>query len=162
MRNHPRGSATSWSDTALVQELGEEPTQLTVAALAEQVGQALLDVIDGGGAGGDAGVPLLGQCDQFGPPVGRVGAADEVAHSFELVDELAHRLRGHVRALGQVGEPRTVRRDLPEYRGVGRLLRESGPDYAVDYLEPEEAVGAAQEGNGIDAFWSLWHIAQDT
>jgi hypothetical protein len=45
----------------------------------------LLDPVDGGDTGCDAGLPLLGQGYQLGPPVGRARPADDVPQLLALL-----------------------------------------------------------------------------
>ena len=93
-----------------------------MSPLAESPGDLFLEVLDGGPSGFDAGYDLPGQHDVLGTPVTRVGSSYHVAHRLELVDELAHGLRAHVRATGELGEPRAGRVDLREHGRVRWLL----------------------------------------
>jgi hypothetical protein len=43
---------------------------------------------------------------------------------------------------------------------VGRFLWEAGADHTVDDPEPQQAVGAAEQGDGVDGLRGLWHIVQ--
>ena len=72
-----------------------------MSPLAESLGDLVLEVFDGGATGFDTGLALAGQDNQLGAPVTRVGLSYEVAQRLELVDELAHGLRAHVRATGE-------------------------------------------------------------
>jgi hypothetical protein len=76
-----------------------------MSLLAESPGDLGLEVLDGRQTGFDAGFALPCRHDQLGASVTRVGSSYDVAQRLELVDELAHSLRAHVRA---AGEPRDV------------------------------------------------------
>jgi hypothetical protein len=76
-----------------------------MSPLAESLGDLVLEVFDDGPTGFDAGFALSGQHDELGAPVTRVGLSYDVTQGLELVDELAHSLRAHVRAAGELGEP---------------------------------------------------------
>ena len=131
-----------------------------MTALTEALGQLLLDAVDGGDAGGNARVSLTGQGDQLGPSVGRVRTANDIVELLELVDQLAHRLRRHVRPAGELGEPGPVGVDLGKDGGVGRLLWEAGAHHAVDDAEAQQAVRAAEQADGVDGLRRLWHIVR--
>jgi hypothetical protein len=81
----------------------------------------------------------------------------EVAQGLELVDELAHGLRAHVCAAGELGEPRAGRVDLREHGRVRGLLWESGADDPVDDAEAELAVRLTQHGHCVGSRCSLLH-----
>ena len=66
-------------DSRVVEESVQQTAQLSVSAFTEAFSQLLLDTVDGGDAGGNARLSLLGQGDQLGPPICRVRAADDVA-----------------------------------------------------------------------------------
>jgi hypothetical protein len=85
-----------------------------MSLLAESPGDLVLEVLHGGPTGFDAGFALPGQDNELGASVTRVGSSYDVAQGLELVDELAHGLRAHVRAAGEFGEPRAGRVDLRE------------------------------------------------
>ena len=72
-----------------------------MSPLAEPPDDLVLQVLDGGPSGIDAGFALPRQHDELGAPVTRVGLSYEVAQGLELVDKLAHGLRAHVRAAGE-------------------------------------------------------------
>ena len=150
------------SPSFLAHELGEQSAQLPVASFAKAVDQLLFDAIDRGDTGGHARLPLLRQDDQFCPPVRRIGASDDVFELLELVDQLAHRLRRHVRAPRQVGEPGSAGVDLRKDGRVGGPLGETGAHHAVNDLESQQAVCAAEQRNGVDGLWGLCHIDQDS
>jgi hypothetical protein len=57
------------------------------------------------------GQPAVREPDEAGPAVGGVGHAVDVAVSFQLVHEEAHRLLGDPRLLGQLGEPTALGRE---------------------------------------------------
>jgi len=61
----------------------------------------------------------LGEEDQAGTPVARIGSTLDVAVLFEVVDQVAHRLFGDLGAFGELGEARALRLDVLEDRGVG-------------------------------------------
>ncbi len=142
-------------DSRVVEESVQQTAQLSVSAFTEAFSQLLLDTVDGGDAGGNARLSLLGQGDQLGPPICRVRAADDVAELLELINQFAHRLRRHVRPPGQLGQPRTLGRDLRKDRGVGRLLGKAGAHHAVDDAKSQQAVRAAEQGNGVDGLRGL-------
>jgi hypothetical protein len=119
--------------------------------LAESLGDLVLKVFEGGLTGFDAGLALSGQHDELGAPVTRVGLSYEVAHGLELVDELAHGLRAHVCAAGELGEPRAGRVDLREHGRVRGLLWESGADDPVDDAEAEQAVRLTSMATVLEA-----------
>ena len=153
---------TSASRAAVVQKFDEQAAQLSVAAFTEAVGQLLLDTVDGGDAGGNARLPPLGQDDQLGPPVCRVRAANDIVELLELVNQFTHRLRRHLRPLGQLGQPRTFGGDLRKDSGVGGPLGKAGAHHAIDDPKSQQAVGAAEQGNGVDGLRGLCHIVQDS
>jgi len=68
--------------------------------------------------------PAVGQSDQPGPPVGRIGDPLDVAVPLEVGDDLAHRLGRDVGVPGQVGDPRApLLVYVLEDRQVGRVDR---------------------------------------
>jgi hypothetical protein len=60
---------------------------------------------------------LPGQHDELGGPVTRVGSSYDVARGLELVDELAHGLRAHVRGVSEFRGPRAGRVDFTRTSG---------------------------------------------
>jgi hypothetical protein len=72
-------------------------------------------------------LPLPDQHDELGASVTRVGSSYDVAQELELADELAHGLRAHVRAAGELREPRAGRVDLREHGRVRGLLGKPAP-----------------------------------
>jgi hypothetical protein len=99
-----------------------------MSPLAEPPDDLVLQVLDGGPSGIDAGFALPRQHDELGAPVSRVRSSYDIAQGLEFVDELAHGLRAHVRAAGQLREPRSGRVDLREHGRVRGLLGESRAD----------------------------------
>jgi hypothetical protein len=110
-----------------VEQLLEHSSELVMSPLAESLGDLGLEVFDGGPTGFDEGFALPGQHDELGAPVMRVGLSYDVAQGLELVDELAHGLRAHVRAVGELREPRAGRVDLREHGRVRGLLGNPAP-----------------------------------
>ena len=89
-----------------------------ISPLAEPPGDFVLQVLDGGPSGFDAGFALPCEHDELGSPISRVGSSYDIAQGLEFVDELAHGLRAHVGAAGQLREPRAGRVDLREHGRV--------------------------------------------
>jgi hypothetical protein len=106
------GVNTKWWTT----RAGRQPTRRRAASrafagadnvlLTESPGDLVLEVLHGGPTGFDAGFALPGQDIELGASVTRVGSSYHIAQGLELVDKLAHGLRAHVRAAGELGEPR--------------------------------------------------------
>ena len=119
--------------------------------LPKSLGDLVLEVFDGGPTGFDAGFALPAQDNELGAPVTRVGLSYDVTQRLELVDELAHGLRAHVRTAGEFGEPRAGRVDLREHGRVRGLLGESRADDAVNDAEAERAVGLTQHDHRVGA-----------
>jgi hypothetical protein len=97
-----------------------------MSLLAESPGDLVLEVLDGGPTGFDAGFAPPGQ-DIEAAPVTRGGSSYDVTQGLVLVDELDHGLRAHVRAAGEFGEPRARRVDLREHGRVRGLLGNPAP-----------------------------------
>ena len=74
--------------------------------------EGCLELLFGRVGGGVAGVGGLaaraGEVDALGAAVGGVLLAPQVALGYQVVDELAHRLRGHAGLGGDVGEAQPV------------------------------------------------------
>ena len=70
----------------VVEEPLEHSPELMMSPLAESPGDLVLEVLDGGPAGFDAGFALPGQHDELGAPVTRVGSSYHVTHRLELVE----------------------------------------------------------------------------
>ena len=120
-----------------------------MAALAQSRRDLVLESVDCGDAGRDGLLPTVGEHDELGPAIGRIGPTLHIAQVLEFVHEFAHGLRGDVGHAGQIGEPAAVGLDLREDGGVRRLLREAGPDHPFDDLEAEQAVRLTQHRDRI-------------
>jgi hypothetical protein len=122
-----------------VEQLLEHSPERMMSLLAESPGDLVLEVLDGGPTGCDAGFALPGQDIELGASVTRVGSSYDVAQGLELVDELAHGLRTHVHAAGELRGPRAGRVDLREHGRLRGLPGETRADDAVDNAEAEQA-----------------------
>ena len=56
----------------------------------------------------------LGQVDQLGAAVGRIGPPGQVTHVGEVVDQLRRRGQAQLRSVGQLGEPNAAHPDVAE------------------------------------------------
>ena len=74
------------------------------ALFAESGRPFLLQAGDDCEGGADLRPAAFRQADECGPAVRRVGAPFEVAALLEVIDEVAHRLFGDLRALREGGE----------------------------------------------------------
>jgi hypothetical protein len=113
-------------------EFNQQLAQLLHASFAEPPRPLLLDRGDDAERLADLGPAPISEEDQAGAPVGRVGATLHIPVLLEVVDEVAHRLLGHLRPLGKLGEARALRLDVLEDRGVGGAnVVEAGLDEAL-------------------------------
>ncbi|OLT09765.1 hypothetical protein BJF78_06010 [Pseudonocardia sp. CNS-139] len=87
---------------------------------AEVRGPLGLHLRHGGRGQRDHRPPALGDPDQPGARVGRIGHPFHVAGAFQLVHEEPGRLLGDLRLLGELGEPAAVRPDPLEHAGLRR------------------------------------------
>ena len=78
-----------------------------------------LDLGDQAARGGDLLATAVGDHDERRAPVGRVRCALDVAAALQGVDEVAHRLVGHLGALGEHSDPRAAALQVLEDRRVG-------------------------------------------
>ena len=88
----------------------------------------------------------LGQMDQASPDVGRIGFAVQVTVSFEVTDQLMHRLLGHPALRRQVGDaPAFDATEAEDLQMRGTQFRMPRRDLIVDLGErllerqPEQA-----------------------
>jgi len=147
-RARRRVRVTTWRQAlpVVVEDLGEGLLDDREAGGSEQVVELVLDVGDGVHSGLHARLPAVGERDELGPAVAGVGLAGDVAKEDQVVDQVLHRLGGHVRARGQDGEPRAFQIDVSR---VGRPLREARCDYAGHDLVAEPAVGLPEQGRRV-------------
>ena len=101
-----------------------------VIGLGAQVGSPFgLDLRDLGGRCGAQLFAPIGEHDQAGPRVGRVGFARDVAVGLQVVDERARGLLGHSGLLGKVGDadPFAVQPLADAALGEGQIVEAGGP-----------------------------------
>jgi hypothetical protein len=101
-------------------ELLEQGSELRHLAFPDHAGPFGLDLGQCAQRRSDLVPPAIRQSNQGRSPVGRVGPSLEVAASFQMIDQIAHRLIRHLGPLGQLGQARPVGLDVLEDGGVGR------------------------------------------
>src|SRR5205823_2036164 len=114
----------------------------------DQFLQAVFDATDGVEGGLQAPVADLRGHDELRSTVAGVGDAADVAESLQVIDQLAHRLRGHVGSVGQLGQPRAVEVDVGKDPGVSGPQGIPGGDDPCDDLVAQPGPGPAEHVGG--------------
>jgi hypothetical protein len=94
----------------------------------------------------DVSATMRGEEDEFGSTVGRIRPTLEIPLVDQVVDELPHRLLGHVRSSRQVDHPRPGHVDMGEYGGMAEAdVGVPAPPEPRVQLHVERASGAEEQ-----------------
>ena len=100
------------------------------------------------------GLAALGDLDEPGPGVARVGNPADVARALELVHEETRRLLSDLGPFGQVGDPGAVRVDAGEHPPLGGGdVAEAGRGQVLEHPVLHGPVGDEAEQGEVQLAW---------